>query len=47
MPDPATGGVLPLRSVETKLDSNHWRVEMFVTGPEGEFKQMELNYSRM
>lgn len=47
MPDAAAGGMRPMRSVETKLDANHWRVEMFVAGPEGEFKQMELNYSRM
>ncbi len=41
------GDRMPVRDVMTEKDADHFTVEMFATVPEaGEFKMLELNYSR-
>lgn len=46
-PDLVRGEYVESRMVETMLDKDHWRIEMFGPGADGkEMKMMELNYSR-
>jgi Protein of unknown function (DUF1579) len=46
-PDVVRGEYVKSRMVETVVDKDHWRLEMFQPGPDGkEKKVMELNYSR-
>ncbi len=47
MPDVVRGEYVKWRMVETVVDKDHWRLEMYGPNPEGkEEKMMELNYSR-
>jgi hypothetical protein len=47
MPDVVRGEYVKWRMVQTMVDKDHWRVEMFGPGIGGdEMKQMELNYTR-
>ncbi len=46
-PDVVRGESVTTRSVETQLDANHWKAEMWSPGPDGkEMKSMELVYTR-
>jgi hypothetical protein len=46
-PDVVRGHYVPVRSVETQVDANHWKVEMWGPAPDGkEMKSMELAYTR-
>lgn len=46
MTDPKSGQPMKKRSVITLQDNDHHRMEMFFTTPQGEFKGMEISYSR-
>lgn len=46
-PDVLRGRYVPTRSVETLIDANHWKAEMWGPGPDGrEMKSMYLAYTR-
>jgi hypothetical protein len=46
-PDFVRGAYVKSRSLETLVDKDHFRVEMFGPGPDGkEMKTLELNYTR-
>lgn len=45
-PDFATNKMARTRTVETWIDADHWKMEMFSPGPEGEYKSMEIDYAR-
>jgi hypothetical protein len=46
-PDVVRGHYVPVRSVESLLDANHWKVEMWGPAPDGtEMKSMQLVYAR-
>lgn len=47
MPDAVSGQYVAIRQVEQRIAADRWRTEMFVQGPKGEFKCLELNYTRM
>lgn len=44
--DPMAGGKMKMRSVGTDHGSDAFTLEMFNDGPTGEFKSMEVSYSR-
>jgi hypothetical protein len=46
-PDLMTGKVKTLRGLDTIIDADNWKAEMFDKGPDGkEFKSMEIVYKR-
>lgn len=47
MPDAMSGKYVTVRSVETAVDRDHWKMEMFSSGPDGkEFRSMSIDYTR-
>ena len=47
MPDPATGKYAPARMVDTVVDADHWKMEMYATGPDGkEALSFRIEYKR-
>jgi hypothetical protein len=47
MPDPMSGKELPARMVETVVDADHWKMEMYATGPDGkEALAFRIEYKR-
>ena len=46
VPSPHDGGVMKKRTIITLIDNDHHKLEAFVETPGGEFKNMEINYTR-
>jgi len=44
--NPQTGQPMKKKSVITVIDDDHHKMEQFMDGPNGEFKTMEINYTR-
>jgi len=45
--DPMAGKLVRQRSVERVIDADHWQLQMFAPGPDGEeYMTMEIDYAR-
>jgi len=46
MPDPTSGQYITARTAEKRIDADRWVAEMFQPGPDGEYRCLELTYTR-
>lgn len=47
VPDFAGGGWMKARSIEKRVDANHYVMQLYQPGPDGEYLSMEIEYARM
>ena len=46
VPNPQTGGLMKKKTIITLIDNDNHKMESFVDTPQGEFKNMEIIYTR-